>query len=84
MRSLIVFRDVTVDGFMAGPDNDIGFLVDDPRLEEELTGELMSVADIQEVFGLPADPELQGRDGVHPSPAGQQTITRAFVEGLTT
>lgn len=42
------------------------------------------VVDIREIFGLPADPELQGPDGVHPSPVGQKAITRAFVEGLTT
>jgi hypothetical protein len=30
MKSLIVFSDVTVDGFMAGPDNDLDFMVDDP------------------------------------------------------
>jgi acyl-CoA thioesterase I len=42
------------------------------------------VVDIQAVFGLPADPELQGPDGVHPSLAGQKAIARAFVEGLTT
>jgi acyl-CoA thioesterase I len=41
------------------------------------------VVDIQAVFGLPADPELQGSDGVHPSLAGQKTIARAFVERLT-
>ncbi len=45
MKPLIVFSDVTIDGFMAGPDNDLDFLVDDPQLEKELTGELMSVAD---------------------------------------
>ncbi|GAB2685634.1 dihydrofolate reductase family protein [Kribbella swartbergensis] len=45
MRPLIVFCDVSVDGFMAGPDNDLGFTVDDPRLLDELTGELRSVAD---------------------------------------
>ena len=45
MRSLIVFSDVTVDGFMAGPDNDLDFMADDPQLADELTGELMSVAD---------------------------------------
>jgi len=72
MRPLIVFSDITVDGFMAGPDNDIDFLVDDPRLEEELTGELMSVADIQEVLGMPADPELQGPDGIPLPPARRQ------------
>lgn len=42
------------------------------------------VVDIQEVFGMPADPELQGPDGVHPSLAGQKAIARAFVESLTT
>jgi acyl-CoA thioesterase I len=41
------------------------------------------VVDIQAVFGLPADPDLQGPDGVHPSLAGQKAITRAFVERLT-
>ena len=45
MRPLIVFSDVTVDGFMAGPDNDLDFMVDDPQLQDELTGRLMSVAD---------------------------------------
>ena len=45
MKPLIVFSDVTVDGFMTGPDNDLDFMVDDARLEDELTGELMSVAD---------------------------------------
>jgi len=45
MRALIVFCDVTIDGFMAGPDNDLGFMADDPELLEELTGELRSVAD---------------------------------------
>lgn len=45
MKSLIVFSDVTVDGFMTGPDNDLDFMVDDPELEDELTGMLMSVAD---------------------------------------
>jgi hypothetical protein len=40
MRALIVFCDVTIDGFMAGPDNDLGFLADDPELLEQLTGEL--------------------------------------------
>ncbi|MCA1718935.1 MAG: GDSL-type esterase/lipase family protein [Actinobacteria bacterium] len=41
------------------------------------------VVDIQTVFGTPADPELQGPDGVHPSLAGQEAIARAFVERLT-
>ncbi|MBA2783083.1 MAG: hypothetical protein H0T74_09200 [Rubrobacteraceae bacterium] len=38
--------------------------------------------DLQAVFGTPADPELQGPDGVHPSLAGQKAIARAFVERL--
>ena len=35
---------------------------------------------------LPSEVELEvvRPDGVHPSPAGQKAITRAFVEGLTT
>lgn len=45
MRTLIVFSDVTIDGFMAGPDNDLAFMVDDPQLADELTGRLRSVAD---------------------------------------
>jgi dihydrofolate reductase len=45
MRPLIVFSDMTVDGFMAGPDNDLDFMVNDPQLTDELTGELMAVAD---------------------------------------
>jgi acyl-CoA thioesterase I len=40
------------------------------------------VVDIQAVFGTPADPDLQGPDGVHPSLAGQKAIARAFVERL--
>ena len=45
MRPLIVFSDMTLDGFMAGPDNDLDFMTDDPHMTSELTGELMSVAD---------------------------------------
>ena len=41
------------------------------------------VVDLQAVFGTPADPKLQGPDGVHPSLAGQKAIARAFVERLT-
>jgi hypothetical protein len=32
MKPLIVFSDATIDGFMAGPDNDLNFMVDDPQL----------------------------------------------------
>lgn len=41
------------------------------------------VVDLRPVFGVPADPELQGVDGVHPSLAGQTAIARAFVEATT-
>jgi len=42
------------------------------------------IVDIQAVFGLPADPELQGPDGVHPSLDGQKAIARALVGNLST
>ncbi|MBC8162088.1 MAG: hypothetical protein H7Z42_12815 [Roseiflexaceae bacterium] len=41
------------------------------------------VVDIQSVFGLPANPDFLGPDGVHPSLAGQKAIARALVERLT-
>jgi len=41
------------------------------------------VVDIQSVFGVPADPHLQGPDGVHPALSGQQAIARVLVERLT-
>jgi dihydrofolate reductase len=44
-KPLIVSCNVTVDGFMAGPDNDLDFIVDDPQLEDELAGKFRSVAD---------------------------------------
>jgi acyl-CoA thioesterase I len=40
------------------------------------------VVDLQNVFGVPVQPGLQGFDGVHPSLAGQQTIAKAVVERL--
>ncbi len=42
-----------------------------------------TVVDVQEVFGIPVNSELQGPDGVHPSLAGQKAIAKAFVERLT-
>jgi len=42
------------------------------------------VVDLRSVFGLPAHPDLQGPDGVHPSLAGQKAIARALVERLST
>ncbi|HEX4812377.1 MAG TPA: dihydrofolate reductase family protein [Nonomuraea sp.] len=56
MRPLIVYADVTVDGYMAGPDNDLDFIVSDPELEDVLTGELMSAADTI-VFGRGSFPD---------------------------
>ncbi|MDL9947653.1 SGNH/GDSL hydrolase family protein [Gordonia sp. ABSL11-1] len=41
-----------------------------------------SVVDLVDVFGVPAHPELQGPDGVHPSLTGQQRIVTALVETL--
>ena len=32
MRPLIVFSDITVDGFMAGPDNDLDFIKTYPAM----------------------------------------------------
>jgi hypothetical protein len=66
MKPLIVFSDVTVDGFMAGPDNDLDFMVDDPQLEDELTGMLMSVADTIVV----------GRDLLDVMPVGRSVLER--------
>ena len=57
MKPLIVFSSVTIDGFMAGPDNELDFMVDDPQLEDELTGMLMSVADTI-VVGRKAFPDM--------------------------
>jgi hypothetical protein len=45
MRDLILSASVTVDGFMAGPDNDLGFMVPDDELDETVNGELMPKAD---------------------------------------
>lgn len=41
------------------------------------------LVDLMPVFGAPADPELQGDDGVHPTLAGQTAITRRLVDVLT-
>lgn len=45
MRQLIVFSDVSLDGFMAGPNNDLDFMADDSKLADEFTAELRAVAD---------------------------------------
>ena len=64
-------------GQSAFRNDDIVAIGDLIRAQEE------TVVDTQAVFGLPADPELEGPDGVHPSLAGQKAIARAFVERLT-
>ncbi|SRR5260370_10586294 len=45
MGNLILFASTTVDGFMAGPDNDLGFMVPDDQLDETITGELVPRGD---------------------------------------
>ena len=40
------------------------------------------VVDLVSTFGAPADPHLQGPDGVHPSLNGQVAITVALLESL--
>jgi RibD C-terminal domain len=45
MRELIVFADVTLDGFMAEPDNDLDFMVGDDELDQAFMRELMPRAD---------------------------------------
>ncbi|WP_454295318.1 SDR family NAD(P)-dependent oxidoreductase [Salana multivorans] len=40
------------------------------------------VVDLVDVFGIPAHPDLQGPDGVHPSLTGQQAIVTAVVTTL--
>ena len=44
---------------MAGPDNDLGFMADDPQLGDKLTGELRSVADTI-IVGRKSLPEMAG------------------------
>jgi acyl-CoA thioesterase I len=41
-----------------------------------------TLVDLVSVFGVPADPALQGDDGVHPTLDGQIAIVRAVVEKL--
>ncbi|HEY0449671.1 SGNH/GDSL hydrolase family protein [Actinophytocola sp.] len=57
--------------------DDIGALATAMR---ELDGPLV---DLVATFGMPADPGLQGEDGVHPTLAGQTAIARTLVETLT-
>src|SRR5258708_33934831 len=45
MRDVLLFVDVTVDGFMAGPNNDLSVMVEDADLYRTMTTELMARAD---------------------------------------
>ena len=66
MSATVLYMSMSLDGFMAGPDNDLDFMVDDPRLEDELTGMLMSVADTIVV----------GRDLLDVMPVGRSVLER--------
>ena len=66
MSATVLYMSMSLDGFMAGPDNDLDFMVDDPRLEDELTGMLMSVADTIVV----------GRDLLDVMPVGRSALER--------
>jgi hypothetical protein len=45
VSATVLYMSISLDGFMAGPENDLDFMVDNPQLEDELTGMLKSVAD---------------------------------------
>lgn len=45
MRDLLLYVDVTVDGFMAGPNNDLSVMAGDEDLYRTMTTELMARAD---------------------------------------
>ncbi|MHA6801558.1 SGNH/GDSL hydrolase family protein [Bounagaea algeriensis] len=50
---------------------------------EALHGSAEPVVDLVSAFGTPADPQLQGPDGVHPTLDGQAAITRALIHQLS-
>lgn len=57
---------------------------DDIRaLAEAMRGLDGVLVDLVAAVGIPADPTLQGDDGVHPTLAGQTVIVRSLVERLT-
>src|SRR5918995_5409554 len=66
VSATVLYMSMSLDGFMAGPDNDLDFMVDDSRLEDELTGMLMSVADTIVV----------GRDLLDVMPVGRSVLER--------
>jgi acyl-CoA thioesterase-1 len=52
-------------------------------LAEAMHGLDDPVVDLVTAFGVPADPDLQGADGVHPTLAGQAAIVRSVVTKIT-
>lgn len=51
-------------------------------LAQAMTEFTEPTVDLTTVFGVPADPDLQGADGVHPTLVGQSAITIALLETL--
>lgn len=52
----------------------------DRRTETEIRGLDGTLVDLVATFRVPADPTLQGADGVHPTLAGQSAILHTLVE----
>jgi lysophospholipase L1-like esterase len=52
-------------------------------VNEAIRGLPGTVVNLEPVFGQPPPPDFLIADGLHPSLAGHQAITRALVEGLT-
>jgi len=52
-------------------------------LAETIRGFDDPVVDLVDVFGVPAHPDLQGPDGVHPTLTGQKRIVTALIDRLT-
>jgi dihydrofolate reductase len=69
MRDLIVACDVTVDGFMAGPDNDLDFMVHDDAVDQTVMREELTAR---------ADTIVVGRTSFHPMAEYWTTSTDAI------
>lgn len=65
------------EGQMMWGNDDLAVIADLMRRRPE------PVVDLQQLFGLPADPALLLDDGLHPNLAGQKIIARAVVEELS-
>jgi hypothetical protein len=96
MKQLIVSCNVTVDGFMAGPDSDLAsldFIVDDRQLEDDLTGKFRSVADTivvgrqtffdMEAYWTTVDSDMAAWLNTTPKIVLSQTATSTSVSGRT-